>query len=180
MPRAGCVDRLLAHRVKEPVFRSSPWTVKAASGSPAWAPHRDSVARSGALLQPRPWSCCVISTGDSRGSGLEQLQEGSGDRPDVPGCWLRAAPLPHLWLHWSLGAGWGSRQGDSLVGHLQALGQGHQRVQEKGVVWAESEHDGEAKMPLSTATGAASSLGLLVIPAFGRKLMEKSLRNVVF
>lgn len=101
--------------------------------------------------------------------GLEQTQEGIKDRSDVPGCGSSSSSG----LHASPGAGWGSRQGNTLAGPLQALGQGHQCVQENGFVGKVRPRRGSQNAPQHRDWRRIVPV-LLVITAFGRKPMEKA------
>lgn len=87
--------------------------------------------------------------------GLEQLQEGSRDRPDALGCCLRPTRLPH-----PPAAGITRAPGREIpLGDISSLWDRDIRACRKRGMWAESEHHGETKTPLSAATAAASSLG---------------------
>lgn len=157
-PRAVCVDRLLARRVKEPV--SGQRTRPSSLGIPPIGTQLPGVGASAAQ------ALVLLRLFPERQPGFGFGTAAEGDKRPTRGC----GP-PVFLILWAARVPRG-REGVPAVRCLQALGQGHQRGQKKGY-GAESEHDGEAKMPLSTATGAASSLGY----SLSLRLAENSWRS---
>lgn len=147
---------------------------------------RDSLARSGALVEPRRWSCCALSLGVARDMGLEvgSCRRGQGVAPTcrAAGCRSplsripRAAYIPRGWMGvlaggslWRTAAVSGAR-----TSALAAPGKGCV------CVCAKSQHDGRSQNAPQRRGWPRIVPALLVVAAFGRKPTEKPLLNVVF